>query len=87
MHKTIRLNALENDFEKVVYKTDEFLRNKIVDAIAEWNNNKIVKPKTGNLWKAKKCWRNNNSTGKKRRKIKQIKTGITKMERYKYLSY
>ena len=48
------LDALKTAFEKVLYKTVEFLRNKIVDAVTK-QNNKIVKPKACNLWKAKKC--------------------------------
>ena len=48
------LDALKTAFEKVLYKTVEFLRNKIVDAVTK-RNNKIVKPKACNSWKAKKC--------------------------------
>ena len=73
------LDALKTPSKKVVHKTaeatGEFLGNKIV--------NKIVKTKTCNWWKPKKCWRNNYSAIKKRSNIKRIKTSIIKMEHYK----
>ena len=38
-----RLHAIETTFKKVVHKTDEILENKIADAVAKSNEDKIVK--------------------------------------------
>ena len=37
------LDALKTAYKKVVHKTGEFLGNKIIDAVAESNDDKIVK--------------------------------------------
>ena len=78
-YKKQLLDTGTNAFKKVVHKAaeakGEFIRNKTAD--------KIDKTKICNWWKSKKCWRNNYSTRKKRRKIKRIKKSIIKMEHYK----
>ena len=38
------LDALKTATEQVVHKTDEFLENKIADAVTKSNDDKIVKP-------------------------------------------
>ena len=46
-----RTKFFENCFQKVVDKTDEFLGNKITDAVTKSNNGKNMKPddNSGNL--------------------------------------
>ena len=39
-----RTRSSENCFQKVVYKADKFLGNKIADAVNKINDDKIVKP-------------------------------------------
>ena len=39
------LDAQKSASKKAVHKTGEFVRNKIVDAVAKLKDNKVVKPK------------------------------------------
>ena len=39
------LDAQKTASKKAVHKTGEFVRNKIVDAVAKLKDNKVVKPK------------------------------------------
>ena len=70
------LDSLKSASKKVVHKAGEFIGNKITDAVAKSNDNKILK--------LEPVGRNNYSTRRKRWNIKQIKTSIIiKMEHYK----
>ena len=71
-----KLYSLKTASKTLIHKTGEFLGNKIADAVTNSYNHKVLKTKPQER-------RNNYSTRKKRRNIRQIKTSITKSEHYK----
>ena len=79
------LDALKTVSKKVVHKsaeaTGEFLGNKITDAVAKSNNDKIVKPKQVTDENPRNV-EEITIPPEKRRNIKRIKTSIIKMEHY-----
>ena len=79
------LDALKTVSKKVVHKsaeaTGEFLGNKITDAVAKLNNDKIVKPKQVTDENPRNV-EEITIPPEKRRNIKRIKTSIIKMEHY-----
>ena len=80
------LDAIKTASKKTVHKSaktaGEFIGNKIADALAKLIDNKIVKKNNLKLMKIQEMLKNY-STRIERRKNKQIKTNIIKMEHYK----
>ena len=66
------IDPVKTASKNVIHKSDEFLGNSILDAVAKTKD-----------WKSKKCWRNNYSTRRKRWNIRQIEKIIVKMKHYK----
>ena len=68
-------DSLKTPSKKVVHKANEFIGNKIADALTKSNEDEIVKPDENS--------RNAENPRNKRWNIKQIEKSIIKMEHYK----